>query len=224
EQKEFLEARMPDYLKHQAAGTLEMFWSCLLRAWLERWKETVPEDVSPAEHDKIEGALIKSQKAKLKVWYQNNSKAKGKANTTSKALTLALNPPKVGRCLKASEVYSRKHYAEKIRPKVEAELESMEDPPKFPIGIIQRHIHQVWCEEDNEVCHAVIEEMSASSSQEKEKLCADSSCDRTPQELAAAIKCLPDAIQTLNNSLSKQTGWVWTILGGGPDPAFDGRV
>lgn len=40
-----------------------------------------------------------------------------------------------------------------------------------------------------------------------------------------AIAGLSDAMEQINHTLQEQTGWVWTILGGGPDPAYsDGRV
>lgn len=36
----------------------------------------------------------------------------------------------------------------------------------------------------------------------------------------SAIVSLPDVMDQLRNALKTQTGWVWTLLGGGPDLQF----
>ncbi|KAG5633086.1 hypothetical protein H0H81_011189, partial [Sphagnurus paluster] len=47
---------------------------------------------------------------------------------------------------------------------------------------------------------------------------------RTADEYAEAIEHIPDTVNHIIDTLAAQTGWTWTVLGGGPDPVLGGTL
>ncbi|KAG6876208.1 hypothetical protein C0992_000488 [Termitomyces sp. T32_za158] len=140
-----------------------------------------------------------------------------------KALTIDLNP-KSSRRLQLTEAYAQKYYKSKIKNIVDAEINGLEERPRYPIAIIKRNIQQAWDAESDEVKQEIMHDIQEGSSSSNRSPPVNLLIDRTPEEYATAIDCIPDAMDSINNSLAKQTGWIWTILGGGPDPRFGGQV
>ncbi|KAG6875439.1 hypothetical protein C0992_003823 [Termitomyces sp. T32_za158] len=135
-----------------------------------------------------------------------------------KGITLDL---KSTRHQQVTEAYSAKYYQTKIKPLVDEALQEMSEWPRYPLPVVKHQIKKAWEAESEEVRRTIIEEVN---SQPKGKD-VDTPRVRSPDEYASAIASIPDVIKKISHSLQDQTGWVWTILGGGPDPTYpNGQV
>ncbi|KAG6871563.1 hypothetical protein C0992_010733, partial [Termitomyces sp. T32_za158] len=197
---------------------LNKFWPGFERKWFKRWPAMLDDDsavISPEDRDLKLGSVIAAKKKQLKEWFQNQSQSmkRGKKNGAS----IDFNP-KSSRRLQATEVYAAKYYESKIKPKVDEKLSAMEDRPRYTIGVVKNTIKEAWDAESEEVRLEVLEEVNNA----RKKLLSPSESVRTPQHYATVIESIPAVIERINQTLHEQTGWIWTILGGGPDPTYPG--
>ncbi|KAK7039795.1 hypothetical protein R3P38DRAFT_3391214 [Favolaschia claudopus] len=127
EEREFLLAYLPDFIKRQAEGKLALFWSVFWKAWFAKFSEhaglglPVPgsKDARPLTEaeNKLVGEAISTKKAKIVNWFRNNraklvSATNGAADTAMAGLLnriLKLGPQKKQRAHQAIEVFQKRN-------------------------------------------------------------------------------------------------------------------
>ncbi|KAG6914349.1 hypothetical protein DXG01_000900 [Tephrocybe rancida] len=222
QQTTFLLALVANYLGYQKDNKISRFWVILYKKWFKEWSVSLSDDaqIPLEERERQKGIEMDAIKKKLREWFRNHARTLKKANKSDKALTLELTT-KSSRRLQATEVYARKHYDTKIKPLLKEELEALDEAPRYRIGLVKKSIKKAWDAESDEVKRSILDEVEAAKEVPEAQLTPPNTV-RTPQQYQSAIDCIPDAMEKLHDSLTEQTGWVWTILGGGPDPSFPG--
>ncbi|KAF8065990.1 hypothetical protein FPV67DRAFT_1450220 [Lyophyllum atratum] len=156
---------------------------------------------------------------RFKEWYSNNSKARKVSKTP--ALTFQFDKPKPTRAPQAIKVYSKGHYKEKVKDSVKAEMADKGIIPKLQLPVIRCQLAEAFAAESAEVQQAVLAEVQTAKATMKLPQVEPT---YTPQSYAVAIDCVPEAARKFIDVMSLQTGWVWSVLGGGPDPVNHGRI
>ncbi|KAG6836418.1 hypothetical protein H0H93_008159 [Arthromyces matolae] len=217
DQLTFLDSYFPKYVHHQSNNSLTKFWPIFEQKWFKEFPVT----------SEMEPGFIAKQKKRIKEWFQNKSQATKRGKNAS-SLALDLGAPKTSRPPRVLEEYSRVCYDKKIKQNVESRLE-MEDRPRRTLKIVLDEIKASWEQESEEFRREIIEKTARKSLEMKAKQDEqdheEKPANRSPQEYATNIQGIPVLMTKLGAALKEQTGWVWTILGGGPDPAYaDGQV
>ncbi|KAG6849501.1 hypothetical protein H0H93_007957 [Arthromyces matolae] len=218
EQQAFLESYFLKYVHHQSGNSLTTFWSIFEQKWFKEFPVT-------SESGDIQPADIAKQKKRIKEWFQNKSQAMKRGLKTG-SLALDLGPEKKApRAPRVLEEYSRSCYKSKIEPNVKLKLGEMDNRPRHPIKLISDEIKASWEQEPEEVQRDIINRTEQKIKEMKAQESDEHPMIRSAEVLASNIRGIPHFMTKLGASLRDQTGWVWTILGGGPDPNFaDGRV
>ncbi|KAG5635684.1 hypothetical protein H0H81_010422 [Sphagnurus paluster] len=154
--------------------------------------------------------LDKNKKC-LHHWFNNNSQ---KQKTTKPAtLSINLNPPKEKTCrLQIQEEYSKKYYRSKIQPLVKEEIEREKLTFKQTLAVIKKKTQEAFDAEPEELRQVIADEISAKSKMAKDD-----------DDHVEAIESVPDVMYQFTQAMAAQTGWAWSVMGGGPDPVNNGR-
>ncbi|KAG2743662.1 hypothetical protein P692DRAFT_20878490 [Suillus brevipes Sb2] len=247
---EWLQNELPEFLKMQKEQKLTRFYELLYPKWFshfpERFKYWEPtgnpphgqEEVdhqnpdsdvllplTPEQEAKLEGAN-EIRRKKLKEWFRNNAKSKTTpgSTSTSKALAQLLGQRARGLCdLKDSEVYSRTYYKTKVQPLVKDDIQENQLDAKNRIAIVQKHVHQCFEAEPEEVKAEIRKEAARINA--SRKLGSVFSDRRTKEEVYRAIQELPMVLGQICDDLGKLTGgWHFSVVMGGVDPMCPGDI
>ncbi|KAF5367837.1 hypothetical protein D9615_010577 [Tricholomella constricta] len=91
------------------------------------------------------------------------------------------------------------------------------------IGVVKAELQKAFDAEPEELRQELIAERDAFKKGKAASVEPGGMVKRTAEQYASAIECIPDAMFRLTESLGQQTGWIWTIIGGGPDPVNGGK-
>jgi hypothetical protein len=146
EQKVYLLAHCDAFIEAQKNKSVYKFWINIHQEWFSKWPEPGTEGLhEPDITDDIKlelGMKIDQRKKvrisfltcpginltfpqKIKGWFNNH----GSKARKSKPIVIQVNA-KSRRRLQTTELYSRKFYDTKIKPKVDAEMEALSLPKK----------------------------------------------------------------------------------------------
>ncbi|KAF8066718.1 hypothetical protein FPV67DRAFT_1670198 [Lyophyllum atratum] len=153
---------------------------------------------------------------RIKEWYSNNCKPH---KVKPQALSLQFKS-KAKRAPQAIEVYSRDYYKVKVQDGVKAEIADKGIIPKKTLPVIRRQLMEAFAAESPEVRQAVLAAVETAKTITK----SPEAVEPTPQSYAAAIECIPNAVEQFVDAMRAQTGWVWSVIGGGPDPINHGSI
>ncbi|KAH6890719.1 hypothetical protein BKA70DRAFT_1441935 [Coprinopsis sp. MPI-PUGE-AT-0042] len=129
-----------------------------------------------------------------------------------------------GRVLSEEHIYARMYYNDRVKPKVDAE--KLLNPDAAPIAIMNRVLRELYKNEDDETKQAVRKERDNLLEQKKKDTetiakALDEPDDQhayPPEEIAQFLGVLKDVMNTFFGPVERKTGWVWTVMGAGPDP------
>ncbi|KAG6876850.1 hypothetical protein C0992_011550 [Termitomyces sp. T32_za158] len=229
EQTKFLFSHIGKFTEHQNNDSLYAFWPFIEKEWNVRWptdnlNHTPNEkDHSVSDADQVDegskGAEIAQLKKRIRAWYNNNSETRKKTplrakNTSFSAVATRVKQP--------AEIWASKFYKQKVKDKVQAECEAIGIAPNRALGVIKRHIKEAFDTEPEDVRQEIFAESQALK--EAAKLKRLNAIAPTPESYAEAISYVSDVSYRFINMQHEQTGWTWTLLGGGPDPNHGGRL
>ncbi|KAG2096704.1 uncharacterized protein F5147DRAFT_656516 [Suillus discolor] len=187
--------------------------------------ESVLLPLTPEQEAELEGAN-EIRRKKLKEWFRNNAKSKTtpSSTSTSKAFAQLLGQrARSVRDLKDIEVYSRTYYKMKVQPLVEDDIQENQLDAKNRIAIVQKHIHNCFEAEPEEVKAEIREE--AAKINASRRLGSIVSDTRTKEEIYRAIQELPMVLGQICDDLAKLTGgWHFSVVMGGADPMCPGDI
>ncbi|KAG2158733.1 uncharacterized protein EDB93DRAFT_1100364 [Suillus bovinus] len=158
-----------------------------------------------------------------------NSKIGCRANTAGNTIISKLigditikSGKKKSRPLNAMEVYAKKYYASRVQPAVKEELDAMKntvdapEPKKRVIQVVCKQLASCWENESAQVKEEVTklaQEMKEKREKEKEAL------------MVGRVICrLTEILSTFFTELHDSTGWKFSVLLAGPDPANTGKL
>ncbi|KAG2053398.1 hypothetical protein BDR06DRAFT_1008788 [Suillus hirtellus] len=160
-----------------------------------------------------------------------NSKAGRRANAAGNTIVTKLiggimkKERKKSHPLKATEVYSKMYYMSHVQPVVKEELDAMKEASDAPdlkkctIQVVWRQLASQW---ENETLE-VKEEVASLIREMKDKREKDTTnCKILSKDLV--ISWLTEILLTFFSELYDSTGWAFSILLGGPDPANGGKL
>ncbi|KAG1816302.1 hypothetical protein DFJ58DRAFT_850454 [Suillus subalutaceus] len=266
EELEWLQSELPEFLKMQKNKTHPFLRAAFPKMHWEPtgnpphgWNEvdhqndnSVPDSdesvllpLTAEQEAELEGASD-IQRKKLKEWFWNNAKSKTTPGNTSmsKAFAQLLGQCARGICdLKDIEVYSRTYYKMKVQPLVDGNIQENQLNAKNQIAIMQKHVHNCFEAEPEEVKAEIREE--AAKINASRRLGSIISDTRTKEEiyrifffLAAnvlfidvnylmyrAIQELLMVLGQICNDLGKlMGGWHFSLVMGGADPMCPGDI
>ncbi|EAU83277.1 hypothetical protein CC1G_12794 [Coprinopsis cinerea okayama7 len=160
-------------------------------------------------------------------WFYNYDKACRSQCTEIKVELQSTAPDAPTRALTRKQLYSKKYYKTRVKPKVAAELAKLKRRPTRGerIDMIRRKTGEAYDNETPET-KAEIEKLEKDIAEEREKrkeILQDAFVEppspSTPEAYLRHIEALREIFQGLLSALSKKTGWSFTVLAGGPDPS-----
>ncbi|KAH0839408.1 hypothetical protein J3R83DRAFT_138 [Lanmaoa asiatica] len=227
-QKAFLEEELAAF-KQIGGRNYTKHWSTLYQKWFRRWPERplalpdVPADanLTPEQAEAVSNAVLNRQK-QLRRWMHWHAGAGQNrlANSRTSKIVEELLKPKT-RTKKPWELYSKVHYKTRILPELGTGL-SIADRSK--------KIRELWENETPEVkegIYKMCEEQKQSTTKRKgndetgEDSNDDDDDETSPLDPATKRRNIQQcgaALLHVLQHLGKQTGWIFTILMGGPDP------
>ncbi|TFK17978.1 hypothetical protein FA15DRAFT_710307 [Coprinopsis marcescibilis] len=167
---------------------------------------------------------------RIKRWYYNNSKGKNKRGGVSLKMAVA---PTHARALTHEQIYSKIYYASRVRHKVDAMLEGKSVSREARMALVAKVTQESFAEESDEIKAEI--QGHADVLAKNRGNCADAILglmnagedkpELDPESLLRYIEMIPDLFTSFFNALGAKTGWAFTVLAGGPDPAKqDGKI
>ncbi|KAF5320626.1 hypothetical protein D9611_013728 [Ephemerocybe angulata] len=169
-------------------------------------------------------AWRKTRTKSIRGWFYNNHPNRKK--DVQCKFTFASAPV---RTLTEYQLYSKKYYEERIKPRVEKALESKVVDRKRMLVLTNQITKEVYDNEEEDVREEIrqmredelagrAEDMSKIRELFKKDARAEEEIERSPQEMARFLNVLGQVLKSVVDFLGPNTGWCWTIVGGGPDP------
>ncbi|TFY65470.1 hypothetical protein EVJ58_g1965 [Rhodofomes roseus] len=241
---DFLQSKLESFRSFQLSHTLHRFWPDVNREWFLKFPEkprVLPdvdsEELSEEQNTRLQQA-IKERKKKIYNWF-NNQNCQQTRKAKAAHVNLNLFKPKNRRNLKDTEVYSRKYYEERIKPRVQEELSGRVVPKDERLEVIKRVTKEVYDGEDEELKEEIREEINAlramTGTQGKRGASegaspADIATEVTDEQAINAVFCqavlddMPAIFRQILQELQRRTGWYFLILAAGEMPGSDGEV
>ncbi|OBZ68738.1 hypothetical protein A0H81_11112 [Grifola frondosa] len=230
----WLKERAERYLGHQKQGTLPKFWTELLREWHSTFPEKERlfgadvEQLSPEQTNQYEEAL-KFRTKRLKEWFANHHNPKGRSAMNVKPLAAAIATKiKKTRLPTMAEVYSTHYYDERIKPRVEAELQGKEVSQGQRLVLIRRLASEMFSNESDGVKAEIVEErarLQLVKAAKPDKGVHVTDVDQlSPELIQKNIDDLPAVVGRFLEDITMATGYSFSLLGGGPSPKEGGRI
>ncbi|KAG1870965.1 hypothetical protein C8R48DRAFT_670555 [Suillus tomentosus] len=160
-----------------------------------------------------------------------NSKIGRRANAAGNTIVSKLigditikSGKKKSRPLNATEVYAKKYYSSRVQPAVKEELDAMKnavdapEPKKRAIQVVRKQLASCWENESAQVKEEVTklaQEMKEKREKEKEAI---------PDKKEVPKELLTKILSTFFTELHDSTGWTFSVLLAGPDPANAGKL
>ncbi|KAK0460311.1 hypothetical protein IW261DRAFT_1429097 [Armillaria novae-zelandiae] len=151
------------------------------------------------------------------------------ATASSKSLTNSPKKTKVvytlrpQRRLRAVQIYSRCYYKERVRPAVKKAIRQSANPLSHgqKLTIINKITHDTFQSESEEIKAEVLD---ALEQLREEQAKAAQKGEQTPEDYLDAIDATPALLKRFLGDLAVQTGWWFSVIAGGPDPADGGNI
>ncbi|OBZ77741.1 hypothetical protein A0H81_02193 [Grifola frondosa] len=229
---DWLIAQRPLYLEHQKERKLHAFWPTLYHEWFQLFPEhpkifsaDVDEGNLTPEQKEVRTKAIGSRRKKLREWFANNKGDKVRASAAGTTLLHAMSATaKASRTRhpQAVELYSKKYYRERIQPHVKEEmlLAGRRLTKAEILDIVKRCTRVVYDQESDDVKAEIAAELESMKTEPVEP----ESSTRTPKQYQQALNGMPVAIESFLRELSRQTGWTFTVIGGGVWPEENGAI
>ncbi|KAG2084490.1 uncharacterized protein F5147DRAFT_659821 [Suillus discolor] len=213
-------------------GNYNSFWPPFFEKWEECWPITLEGSLEPLDENARLEQMAKARDAlqtRLMVKLCNdfgNSKIGRRANTAGNTIVSKLigditikSGKKKSRPLNATEVYAKKYYSSRVQPAVKEELDAMKnavdapEPKKRVIQVVCKQLASCWENESVQVKEEVTklaQEMKEKREKEKEAI---------PDKKEVPKELLTEILSMFFTKLHDSTGWTFSVLLAGPDPA-----
>ncbi|KAF8867802.1 hypothetical protein BD779DRAFT_1685291 [Infundibulicybe gibba] len=214
EQAKLLAEFLPEYQDVQSKSSgFSDFWAQVNEAWFTKYPEhksmfpgsTTEEELSEEQRARL-GKATEVRRSQLQTWYRwrvNNRVPRSSGKKQAKLIESMISPKT--RQYQKAEIYLKIFYEERIR-----DLETANARPKGLRGKVKCLLVEAE--------HLVEVEAKAKTEAEKEVPL------RTPQQYLDAIREAPSVIGRFFQALSRETGWSFTCIMGGPHPDRGGDV
>ncbi|KAH6892675.1 hypothetical protein BKA70DRAFT_1440702 [Coprinopsis sp. MPI-PUGE-AT-0042] len=179
-------------------------------------------------------AWKKAREKQLHAWFYNVTST---GRSQAPKVQVVMNPkPAVKRAPPAYQLYSRIHYDKRVKPKVDAELEKLvregaELNEAERLTTTMRVLRETYDGETPEM-KAEFEkqrkELVMKLKEDSEALAGmlkPATVEQSPAEFAQHLRVLRSVMDAFFGPVVKNSGWVFTVIGAGPDPTKpDGRI
>ncbi|TFY55898.1 hypothetical protein EVJ58_g7965, partial [Rhodofomes roseus] len=216
----------------QKAGKVNEFFTEAESEFFAEWPEisrlfgpeATVEGLSEEEMSEY-GAALRRRKGQIhSKFYNDQSKTrheKPKALSIHGLLSTGGNGPST-RAPQEVEVYSKLFYKDRIKENVDAHKKDV--PHRKNIAVVRRETQIAYDNESEEVKREVrarLDALKASASAQAE---TSSTTTRTPADYQKAIDSVPQFLEQLFAYLAEETGWAYSVVGGGPCPDEGGAL
>ncbi|KAF8873305.1 hypothetical protein BD779DRAFT_1679270 [Infundibulicybe gibba] len=234
EQAKLLAEFLPEYQDVQSKSSgFSDFWAQVNEAWFTKYPEhksmfpgsTTEEELSEEQRARL-GKATEVRRSQLQTWYRwrvNNRVPRSSGKKQAKLIESMISPKT--RQYQKAEIYLKIFYEERIRDLETAECKAKGIKGKGKMLAVRNRIaREQWAVADQETRarveaeHLVEVEAKAKTEAEKEVPL------RTPQQYLDAIREAPSVIGRFFQALSRETGWSFTCIMGGPHPDRGGDV
>ncbi|KAG6809670.1 hypothetical protein H0H92_015235 [Tricholoma furcatifolium] len=230
DQRDFLTSQLPSYFAAQKNSDFTGFWATLFETWEAQFptRECLfPgrqfQELTPDEQKSVSNA-IESKRAQLQTWYRWRSTPKARAvDKISSKLDEVLDAGSRTRLDHKYEIYYRL-YKDKLQPHLDLELQVDKKWARGEkLALRNRILRRLWEEEtDDDIKTAVNNDLAQTV--KNRDLATQPSEKRTPLQYAKAIEDLPAFLHQVFKGLNARSGWSFSVLMGGPDPANGGDI
>ncbi|KAG6907522.1 hypothetical protein DXG01_008611 [Tephrocybe rancida] len=222
DQGAFLNRHIDSFLEHQKASNLNTFAIGVEKSWFAQWplKNPPPIDLSDQDACKKHNDELALMRKRLGEWFRNHTRELKKQ---SAGLDTLMKPAKSKRALQAVEIYSKQFYSEKVQPQVHSTVSIENVKATGTLNVIKNQTREAFASETPEVRAAVFALRDASKEAAKTTRNQEPEA-RTPSQYAEAIANASTLIEHFSEQMGHHTGWVWSVMGGGPDPVNGGRI
>ncbi|KAF6743807.1 hypothetical protein DFP72DRAFT_827091, partial [Ephemerocybe angulata] len=159
----------------------------------------------------------------IRNWFYNNHP---NAKKDVQCRVTFANAP--ARALTEYQLYSKKYYDERVKPLVDLELAKEDFDPKMKLTVTNQITKEQFDNESQGIKEEIAKLRDDILSERTEALSKlqqlfkgkhnDMTTDRSPQDMARFLNVLGQVLKAVFDMLGPNTGWCWTIIGGGPDP------
>ncbi|KAF6749125.1 hypothetical protein DFP72DRAFT_1073680 [Ephemerocybe angulata] len=243
-----LEKGFQSYLEHRKAGTLSaIFFPQAKGDFFAVWQK--PEDEfaeleailkkrkkkkepMPMKQWESTAAWQEQRGPQIENWYSHRYQkmVREQRGSTKPVIKLDMGKKEGSRVVTETEVYSKMFYSTRVRPKVDAWVAASGQPPNGWVALRVSFTRECYAKETDEIKQLVREEREKliakreEAQKELERMVEEmgetkTRAARSPKEYAKSIAATPTIIECFVDMLAEQTGWSWSMIGGGPDPA-----
>ncbi|KAJ2935781.1 hypothetical protein H1R20_g1313, partial [Candolleomyces eurysporus] len=121
------------------------------------------------------------------------------------------------------QLYSQDHYAERVKPKVDAELAC--EPTAKRVAVMARVLREVFESKPEELRMEYVAKKEALQKKRKDTtkllqqvVAGEATEEKGPEEIARIIEAMPDLLECFFEALAPMTGWNFSVIAGGPNP------
>ncbi|KAM6497784.1 hypothetical protein JOM56_005732 [Amanita muscaria] len=225
-QRTWLQAKIPSYLKAKDDKVTRDFLNTTWDEFIAEFPASTPtaDEVAKADGnlDAAKAEDTKDINNKFKNWFNNHTRpTTSGTGARGQVLDLSAGP----KLVQAWQAYQNLCWETELRKRVDvewnqftADLPEGTKPPKTKFAFRNEKVRQ-WYQELSPEMKGTVEEHCLVI---KEKGISDEEdLNRTYQ---SSIDKLPRTLQTVADSIHKQTGWNVSIFVGGPSPRLDGQI
>ncbi|KAG6828013.1 hypothetical protein H0H92_009673 [Tricholoma furcatifolium] len=230
DQRDFLTSQLPSYFAAQKNADFTGFWATLFETWEAQFptrESLFPgrqfQDLTAGEQKSVSNA-IESKRAQLQTWYRWRSTPKARAvDKVSSKLDEVLDAGSRTRLDHKYEIYY-KLFKDKLQPHLDLELQVEKKWARGEkLALRNKILRRLWEEEsDHDIKTAVNNDLAQTV--KNRDLATQHSETRTPLQYAKAIEDLPSFLHQVFKGLNARSGWSFSVLMGGPDPANGGDI
>ncbi|KAG1878587.1 hypothetical protein C8R48DRAFT_768145 [Suillus tomentosus] len=244
EEIDFMKTFHDQFLNCKAKRNYEPMWNPFFEAWAAKFPERavvfkdIPLDVDLTEEQSAvvskawalrQQRLIEKFRNDLggsKAGHRANGKHAATVNQMMKNIIKKDSTEKPTRVLKPWEMYSKTHYM-KVKDAVKTEQEELKHAPfakpanKTSLCIVRRHLKDAFDNESEEVRAEVLAAIEAMKEMKREDI---EEAQKQNHDKDVYISKIGAILSQFFEELQEMTGWVFTVLMGGPHPASGGTL
>ncbi|KAG2054208.1 hypothetical protein BDR06DRAFT_971661 [Suillus hirtellus] len=244
---DFMKTFHDQFLDCKAKRNYEPMWNPFFEAWAAKFPERavvfkdIPLDVNLTEEQSAvvskawalrQQRLIEKFRNDLggsKAGRRANGKHAATVNQMMKNIIKKDSTEKPTRVLKPWEMYSKTHYM-KVKDAVKTEQEELKHAPfakpanKTSLCIVRWHLKDAFDNESKEVRAEVLTAIEAMKEMKREDIEEAQKQNHDKDVMYRYISKIGAILSQFFEELQEMTGWVFTVLMGGPHPASGGTL
>ncbi|KAF6740830.1 hypothetical protein DFP72DRAFT_1057071 [Ephemerocybe angulata] len=175
-----------------------------------------PPEVTIYESDK---QWSDARSRQIHSWFYNHTSDSRKHKKAKVNIVVAVG--KKDRVLTEDQLYSKKYYQARVKPKVDEALEGMDDSDQR-IATTSRIVRESLANETSAIReeirreHEKLVQAKKASDTTMKKVLGNDEPVINPEELAITQAAVPELLESFCQTMAAKTGWAFTVLAGGP--------